>query len=259
MVEIIGSTPKAQVEDYRRQMDRIGRGYVRGVIFSLNGVAKEAQKRIRDKLPKVIDQPIAFTRRGIGRKYAKLDGTRVPSKALDNVASQVMVLHDQSTYMKYLFGTGTNIRRPGDVGPGETRIYKPNWDNLKAEGIKPVAGQSLGKNSIKMLARRANRPILGKKGKFTHKGDSRSTKLRDAKAKPVFWLDKKTGKLPAGIYTRPKRAYLGADGRVQLRDTKGRFIGNRIIKGRRKTTPRPASICSVLARRSSSTLQAAFP
>lgn len=153
---IRGSTPKAQIASYQKLMDGIGKSFVRGVAFSLNGVAKDAQARIKEMLPKVLDQPTAFTVKGIGARYIPLSST-----SLEGVSATVFVLPDQSAYEKYLFGPGRNVRAPGDVGPADKYIYVPLWPNLTRIGVKPVGGGGLPRNTLQRFAREAGVDLAG--------------------------------------------------------------------------------------------------
>lgn len=209
VARVRGGTPEAQIRDYARLMQRIGRSHVRGVLFSLNGVAREAREDIIDELQsdRVIDRPAPFTLRGIRNQFTSLKTDTLNGVLRDQVSSSVYIADQQSTYMKYLFGQQDNIRKPGDVGPADTKIFLPIWANLaRYEGVNPLYGGGIPRNTLKSMARRAGNPIVGADGTIQRVG-SASTTARDKRKNGLFWGQPTFGgrQMQPGIWSRGKK------------------------------------------------------
>jgi hypothetical protein len=209
MVSVRGGTPRAQINDYARKMQRIGRSHVRGVLFSLNGVAKYAKELMVDELRsnRIIDQPSPFTMRGLRNQFTSLKTDTLNGVLRDRVSSAIYIADQQSTYMKYLFGTGQNTRYPGDVGPADKKIFQPIWANLaRYEGVNPLYGGGIPRNTLKSMARRAGNPILEADGTVRSVG-SRSTTTRDRRKNGLFWGAPTFGgvKSQPGIWSRGRK------------------------------------------------------
>lgn len=161
---ITAVTTQGQIAEFAAAMDAIGVAHERGVTFALNGVAKDAKARLIKVLEKTIDQPTPFTLKAIANSFAKLGSTN----DLRDLESTVYVKDDQSAYLKYLRGTGVNVRKPGDIGPADEHIYQPIWQNLeRIEGIKPIYGQGLPRNTLRGLMRRAGRTAVSTHSRLT--------------------------------------------------------------------------------------------
>lgn len=154
-MRITAVTQQAQIAQFKSAMEALGAGYERGVAFALNGVAKDAKARLTKVLLTSIDEPTPFTLRAIQSTFAKLGA----GNDIRDLESTVYVLDTQSAYLKYLRGTGVNIRKPGDIGPSDTHIYVPIWQGLKRIGIQPKNGQNLPRNTLSKLAKQAGRPL----------------------------------------------------------------------------------------------------
>lgn len=155
-VHIRGITPKDQMLDYERRMREIGRSHLRGIAFSLNGVAKETRSGIEAEIPKAIDKPTPWMKRGFRNSFINLKTDTLEGSFKDDVGSSVAWKDDQSIVAKYLMGEGDNVHEAGDVGAEvEGRIANPMWKNLRYCGINPIKGPTLPARSLETLMRRA--------------------------------------------------------------------------------------------------------
>ena len=208
MAWIIGFTPKSKVKHFAEQMQDISaKRTPRAVQFALNGIAIEAAKKSGPIVSKALDKPTAWSTRAFVAVKGNLGAAR--GQSLDKLWSAIHVKKQQSTVFKYLFGEGRNARRPGDVGMASKSILLPVWANLKAIGIKPTKAGNLPKDAIDRITAKAANGAFWRKAHFMGitKGDRRMRR-----------------KMPAGLYARPARIYVGVKGeRWQGRDAAGRF------------------------------------
>ncbi len=124
--------------------------FPRAVQYALNRIAEVAARDFSGQLPKVLSSPAPFTKRGISFRRSRLDGA-----SLDTMSSAMVVLPAQSTYLKYVFGNGPNVRRPGDVGLARKDVCLPSTDNIaKTMGIRSKGGALPAGAAARILARR---------------------------------------------------------------------------------------------------------
>lgn len=198
-MQIQAGTPAEQIREFQRAMQAIGRAHERGVTFALNGVAKAARKRLEKVLEDHVDQPTPFTQKAIFNSFVPPGQSDIRS-----FESSVGVKDTQSAYLKYLLGYEQQQRRPGDIGPADAYIFVPIWGALQArEGIKPLYGQNLPRNSLKRLFKKAGMTGAGAAGA----APSTAKRKRKAKGPGVFWGAPtiKGQQQGLGLWSRPER------------------------------------------------------
>jgi len=185
-MQIQAATPAGQAQDFINAMAAIGQAHERGIAFALNGVSKDAYKKLRRAIWTSVDEPVPFTLKAV---YATgVDLKKPGGIKLDEIFSAVGMLPDQSAYLKYLMGDGPTIRKPGDIGPADKHIYVPIWASLiRTQGIKPVAGGNLPRNTLAKLARKAGRTIGTATTEAAPAEPTKGKRRRKSPKGEIFW------------------------------------------------------------------------
>ena len=126
--------------------------FARANKYALDEVAKQAVNSFRRDAHKVIDQPRAWTLRGI--RYRRSDYSANWSEQ----SSSIFMMDDQSAVLKYLMGE--RRRLPGDVGPMGQFIAVPRKNNLAAVGVRLQQGGNLPSATLTRLRREAGVTVL---------------------------------------------------------------------------------------------------
>lgn len=192
-----------ELQLWRTRFDLVARdSFPRALQFVLNEIAKTAVLNFRRDVGTVLDRPKEWTTNGL--RYKRVDIKSVRSGA--RPYSEVYVLPKQSAVLKYLMGSGPNVRRPGDVGPSQAYISLPIWRTLEAHaGIRADAHGNLPPATIRKIRRHAN------VGKTQLVPNARGTPNPVTGSEFFFgqptWAGGRQGTL--GFYTRPQRVMRG--------------------------------------------------
>ncbi|KZC01410.1 hypothetical protein ABID82_004246 [Methylobacterium sp. PvP062] len=104
------------VRDAAEAFETLGSGgaFARAVAYSLNGVVMDGVGRFRDHMPQIWKYANAFTKRGLWYDIDPNLLDRIQNAG--EASASVLILPQQSIWLKYSFGEGPNVREPGDVG-----------------------------------------------------------------------------------------------------------------------------------------------
>ncbi|WP_247637397.1 hypothetical protein [Methylobacterium sp. 37f] len=148
--------------------------YRRAFGWAVDETAKAATIGIRAKFDKHLKRQAPWTKSAVAYKRlskSDLNGLENGARDVEDVYAQVFVKAKQSTYLKYMFGMGNNVRTPGDVGLAQDHILLPWWDNITlTQGVRPTAG---GGVPVSLLAQLHREMQAGKATKGKGRSSSR--------------------------------------------------------------------------------------
>ena len=133
--------------------------FPRAIAFALDETAKSATTNFRDRvMPQVLARTLTkFSKDGI--QYLRSGDKRYDTiTEVKHISTSVMVSDgkhgrkDRSSYFKYLFGSGTNVRSPGDVGLDTKNIKIPIGSALNSRSASRSRDYDGGKQPGGMMA-----------------------------------------------------------------------------------------------------------
>ncbi|OYX00223.1 MAG: hypothetical protein B7Z14_09690 [Bosea sp. 32-68-6] len=156
----------------------------RAAQFSINGVAMDAARRFRARVPVLIDRPTQKTLDGI--VLYELDRAALSTiRSVDQVQASIKVGPLVSIWMKHFFGAGPQKREPGDVGLAQDAIWVPFWNNITVtQGVRPDRHGNVPQGFVGRIKREIKAGASGNgkdgqwrvwEGPFTVKGVTRQS------------------------------------------------------------------------------------
>lgn len=192
----------------------------RAAQFSINGVAMDAARRFRARVPVLIDRPTQKTLDGI--VLYELDRAALSTiRSLDEVRASIQVGPLVSIWMKHFFGDKPQKREPGDVGLAQDAIWVPFWNNISVtQGVKPDRHGNVPQGFVGRIKREIKAGASGNgrdgqwrvwEGPFTVKGVTRQSIV----AAPPRQKRKRRKRGDDGEFMDETREFTGADGRTR--------------------------------------------
>jgi hypothetical protein len=193
----------ADLQLWRSRFDLVARdSFPRALQFVLNEIAKTAVLTFRRDVGTVIDRPKEWTSNGLRYRRVNLQSVRQGARPY----SETYVLPKQSAVLKYLMGSGPNVRRPGDVGPSQAYISLPIWRNLDQHaGIRADAHGNLPSSTLRRIRRHAN--VTPTQITPNPRGTPSTVRSSEFFFGQPTWAGGRQGTL--GFYSRPKRVVRG--------------------------------------------------
>lgn len=236
-VDLARAVRDAQKEFEAFALDR----FPRAVQFALTGVAIDATNRFRDRVPEIFHGPNKLTRDAL--RYTVDKDLLGKVQSVDEAKADVFVLPLQSSWLKYAFGDGENVRQPGDVGieayfGDQNSIRVPVGQNLSSTfGIRTRGKDKIAGSDARRIAAMAAAGYKSS-GNFGPGGWGVFEVRPGDKAMGRGFI---TG---AGIYARPPRAVV-TEARSRVRDkldrTRVRKKDRRNIENRYSLTTAPTT------------------
>src|SRR5690606_14157626 len=120
-----------QVRAFTKRMEGLVDDAARPLQAAANATARDARDRVHRAIDQVFDRPEELTRESFIARQPQ------PSRAsaVRGVSATLEIKPLQHRWLRYALGEGEQKRQAGEIGPADTHVMIPIWDNLQSAAV----------------------------------------------------------------------------------------------------------------------------
>lgn len=120
-----------QLRAFEQRMAGLVDDAARPLQAAANATARDARDRVHKAIDATFDKPESLTREAVAARQPH------PSRASSTtgVSAAIEIKPLQHRWLRYALGEGEQTRKPGEIGPADSAVMIPVWENLQSAAL----------------------------------------------------------------------------------------------------------------------------